>query len=132
MHGMNEVNCPFCNLDRKPLEVTSYMNLIESKFPLTEGGHLLIVPKRHYPKWDDIVFHPYEWYDFRTMLQIGIKILEGRKFTEFNIGANIGALAGQTVPHAHFHIIARVKGDVEDPRGGIRNIIPAKGNYLKK
>lgn len=47
----------------------------------------------------------------------------------FNIGVNDGAAAGQTVPHAHIHVIPRYAGDVEDPRGGIRWVLPSKANY---
>jgi len=48
----------------------------------------------------------------------------------FNIGQNVGEAAGQTVMYPHVHLIPRKKGDMEDPRGGVRNVIPAKGNYL--
>ena len=49
----------------------------------------------------------------------------------FNIGINVNKEAGQTVPHVHIHLIPRYKDDVDDPTGGIRNVIPNKGNYLK-
>jgi diadenosine tetraphosphate (Ap4A) HIT family hydrolase len=49
----------------------------------------------------------------------------------YNVGFNAGEAAGQTVAHLHIHVIPRYKGDVEDPRGGIRHVIPGKGNYLK-
>ena len=49
----------------------------------------------------------------------------------YNVGFNAGEAAGQTVAHLHLHVIPRYKGDVEDPRGGIRHVIPGKGNYLK-
>jgi len=47
----------------------------------------------------------------------------------FNVGINVGETAGQTVPHVHIHLIPRYKGDVEEPRGGIRGVIPEKKNY---
>jgi diadenosine tetraphosphate (Ap4A) HIT family hydrolase len=47
-----------------------------------------------------------------------------------NIGVNVGSVAGQTVGHVHVHLIPRYDGDVEDPTGGVRNVIPGKGNYL--
>ena len=50
----------------------------------------------------------------------------------FNIGVNIGFTAGQTIMHVHVHLIPRYKGDVSDPVGGVRNVIPGKGNYLRK
>jgi diadenosine tetraphosphate (Ap4A) HIT family hydrolase len=48
----------------------------------------------------------------------------------FNVGFNNGPAAGQTAPHFHIHVIPRYTGDVVDPRGGVRHVIPAKGNYL--
>ncbi len=48
----------------------------------------------------------------------------------YNIGINAGEAAGQTVPHLHVHVIPRYRGDVDDPRGGVRHVIPGKGNYL--
>jgi len=50
--------------------------------------------------------------------------------SRMNIGINAGAAAGQTVFHLHVHVIPRYSGDVEDPRGGVRHVIPSKGNYL--
>ena len=49
----------------------------------------------------------------------------------FNIGVNIGFIGGQTIMHVHVHLIPRYKGDVNDPAGGVRNVIPGKGNYLR-
>jgi diadenosine tetraphosphate (Ap4A) HIT family hydrolase len=50
----------------------------------------------------------------------------------YNIGVNVGPAAGQTVDHLHVHVIPRYQGDVPDPTGGVRNVIPSRGNYLKK
>jgi diadenosine tetraphosphate (Ap4A) HIT family hydrolase len=50
----------------------------------------------------------------------------------YNIGMNAGSAAGQTIPHLHVHVIPRYRGDVADPRGGVRHVMPGKGNYLKK
>ena len=47
----------------------------------------------------------------------------------FNVGTNVGTAAGQTVPHVHIHLIPRYAGDVENPRGGVRHVIPGKGDY---
>jgi diadenosine tetraphosphate (Ap4A) HIT family hydrolase len=54
------------------------------------------------------------------------------KITGFNIGVNIGKDAGQSIMHCHIHLIPRRKGDVEDPRGGVRGVIPAKQKYNRK
>ena len=60
-----------------------------------------------------------------------LKILDS-KITGFNIGMNIGKDAGQSIMHCHIHLIPRRKGDVKDPRGGVRGVIPSKQKYLKK
>jgi diadenosine tetraphosphate (Ap4A) HIT family hydrolase len=61
-----------------------------------------------------------------------VKALLDRQYSPdgFNVGFNNGLAAGQTVPHFHIHVIPRYTGDVPDPRGGVRHVIPAKGNYL--
>jgi diadenosine tetraphosphate (Ap4A) HIT family hydrolase len=58
-------------------------------------------------------------------------ILEDHSPDGFNIGLNVGHAAGQTVPHVHLHVIPRYAGDVRDPTGGVRLVIPHKGNYLR-
>ena len=55
-----------------------------------------------------------------------------KKITGFNIGANIGKDAGQSIMHCHIHLIPRRKGDVKDPRGGVRGVIPSKQKYNRK
>jgi len=71
-----------------------------------------------------------EYIDAFTLVRQLKRMLEEQfKPQGFNIGVNCGEAAGQTVSHAHIHLIPRYTGDVESPRGGIRNIIPGKGNY---
>jgi ATP adenylyltransferase len=97
-------------------------------FPVTEG-HSLVIPKRH-------VFNYFELGQAeinactRLLTHKRIEIEKNNpEFTGFNMGVNVGKSAGQTVMHCHLHLIPRRKGDVEDPTGGVRNIIPEKGNY---
>lgn len=91
-------------------------------------GHAEIVPKAHI-----ISFFDLNEKEVSSMYELIIKTKEliSKKFNPdgFNIGLNEGEVAGRTVSHLHIHIIPRYKGDVENPRGGIRNIIPSKGNY---
>lgn len=123
-------DCPFCKLDRDCLDQTANMMLIESKYPVIEKGHFLIIPMRHIESCYDLT--PNEWNELRILMKSARDFgLNELGLTDSNCGFNDGALSGQTVFHAHFHIIMRKKGDVNDPRGGIRNIIPKKGNYLK-
>jgi len=125
---MTEEKCPFCKLDREPISETNNMILIHSKFPVLEEGHFLIIPKRHVSSWYNLTEE--EWKESKRLIReatdYGLNVLG---LTDSNGGFNDGKLAGQTVFHAHFHIIMRKKGDVINPRGGIRNIIPEKGDY---
>jgi len=96
-------------------------------FPLTEG-HTLVVPRQHV---DSIYALPSEeyaglWAFVAEMRHLLAKDLD---VNAFNIGLNDGIAAGQTIEHAHIHVIPRRKGDVDDPRGGIRHIIPDKARY---
>jgi diadenosine tetraphosphate (Ap4A) HIT family hydrolase len=96
-------------------------------FPLT-AGHTLIVPRRHAP--DLLRLTPDESTAIWGLLPSVCDVLEQRfRPNAYNVGANIGAAAGQTVDHAHLHVIPRYAGDVTDPRGGIRWIIPARARY---
>jgi len=97
-------------------------------FPVSEG-HLLIVPRRYVPTWFDASEE--ERAAITRAIDRGRELMESRHHPDgFNIGANVGEAAGQTVFHLHIHLIPRYKGDVPDPRGGVRHVIPGKGNYL--
>jgi len=127
----NGTDCPFCNPSSSQELITesAMTYAIYDKFPVSQG-HSLIIPKKHEADY----FHLSD--NIRTSCWIMInrvkRILEERyKPDGFNIGINIGEDAGQTIPHVHIHLIPRYKGDVENPVGGVRNLIPGKGNYLK-
>jgi superfamily II DNA or RNA helicase/HKD family nuclease/diadenosine tetraphosphate (Ap4A) HIT family hydrolase len=97
-------------------------------FPVTEG-HLLITPHRHVAAWRDL--HASERQALMAALDEAHALL-GERFAPdgYNVGFNDGAAAGQTIPHFHLHVIPRRVGDMADPRGGVRHVIPARGNYL--
>lgn len=124
------MDCPFCYIDRKPIRRTTHMTLIESKFAVADKGHYLIIPNRHIESCYELEF--YEWDELKLLMAEAKYICQKNGYVNTNVGFNDGVLAGQTIMHAHIHVIGRKKGDVKDPRGGIRNVIPAKGNYLKK
>jgi superfamily II DNA or RNA helicase/diadenosine tetraphosphate (Ap4A) HIT family hydrolase len=123
--------CPFCSVVRDRIAFTgAYGDAIWDAFPVN-SGHLLIVPRRHVPTWDKLTDAEKEWV-WSTVDQ-AISVIKSRYSAEgFNVGFNLGSVAGQTVPHFHLHVIPRYVGDVADPRGGIRHVIPQKGNYLAK
>lgn len=104
---------------------------IRDKYPVTPN-HTLVIPKRVAATWFDATWDErvalIELVDeVKRMLDAGSPRPDG-----YNIGMNVGPAAGQTIPHLHIHVIPRYRGDVPDPRGGVRHVIPGKGNYLKK
>jgi diadenosine tetraphosphate (Ap4A) HIT family hydrolase len=121
--------CPFCNPDseRELLLESETVYAMFDKFPVT-NGHTLIIPKKHCVDYFELSFKEQTscWF----LLNKAKAILK-KKFNPagFNIGINISEAAGQTIPHVHIHLIPRYKGDVKEPRGGIRGVIPEKKNY---
>lgn len=93
-------------------------------------GHLLLIPHRHVASWFEA--SPEEQLELFQSIEQAKEIITARYQPDgFNVGINIGTAAGQTVPHLHIHVIPRYQGDVADPRGGVRYVIPEKANYLK-
>lgn len=121
-------DCPFCNYDVSIEHENKTAMAILDKYPVTKF-HTLIIPKRHVQSFFDL--NEYEYLDcvnlIKKLKQDLCKI--DAEITGFNIGINAGHDAGQTVDHCHIHLIPRRKNDVENPRGGIRHVIPDKGNY---
>jgi diadenosine tetraphosphate (Ap4A) HIT family hydrolase len=96
-------------------------------FPLTPG-HALVVPRRHEP--DFLALTADEQAALWSLVPLVRAHVEARHRPDgWNLGVNVGEAAGQTVGHAHLHVIPRYAGDVADPRGGIRWIIPARAPY---
>jgi len=123
-----EAQCPFCNLPKERVWLESKDSLaILDGFPLTDG-HTLVIPKRHVLSVFEL---PQEQLnDLSAVVAKVRKILKAKYQADaFNVGVNDGLAAGQTVAHAHIHVIPRRKGDLPDPRGGIRWIIPQKAKY---
>ena len=120
--------CPFCfpAEDRIAFEYRLTRALWDA-FPVSEG-HLLLVPRRHVPTWFDATAE--EKAALTAAIDRGRELIASRHRPDgFNIGINVGKAAGQTVFHLHVHLIPRYDADVPDPRGGVRHVIPAKGNY---
>jgi diadenosine tetraphosphate (Ap4A) HIT family hydrolase len=91
-------------------------------------GHALIIPRRHVPSLFDATEQ--EQSALLVMVNSARAIIDrSHRPDGYNIGLNVGAAAGQTVFHLHVHVIPRFVGDVDDPRGGVRHVNPAKANY---
>ena len=91
-------------------------------FPVTEG-HVLFVPKVE--DWEHLA------KCYKAAYAWGYDWVQSGYCDAYNIGQNVGTEAGQTIMYPHVHLIPRRKGDMEDPRGGVRHVIPEKGNYKK-
>lgn len=124
--------CRFCDpgyqKERNVLENELFFANFDSN-PVTKG-HMKIIPKRHVDSFFDL--NEQEIVAALDLLKKCRKMLD-EKFRPdaYNVGLNDGKAAGQTVFHLHIHLIPRYFGDVKDPTGGVRNVIPEKGNYLK-
>ena len=125
-------NCVFCKLkkaidkDRIIYEDSDWLAVLDN-YPVSEG-HTLLIPKRHCETFFDL--SDVENQYFIATLNVVKGILDGRYNPDgYNIGMNCGEAAGQTVMHCHIHIIPRYKGDCENPRGGVRGVIPSKQQY---
>jgi diadenosine tetraphosphate (Ap4A) HIT family hydrolase len=123
-----EKECPFCTVPpaRIFLEDAAFIALLDG-YPVVEG-HMLVIPKKHVQSVFDLNDIEQEQL-WRFVAAVRVRLNQELNVTAFNIGINDGTAAGQTVPHAHVHIIPRRNGDVDDPRGGIRWVIPAKAKY---
>ena len=101
--------------------------MILDGYPVSPG-HSLIIPKRHVGSFFDAT--PPERAALLALLDKAKELVEEtHKPDGYNIGINDGAAAGQTVPHLHIHLIPRYEGDQDDPRGGVRWVMPAKADY---
>jgi len=120
--------CIFCNLrDERIIYECNYTIAFIDTYPASPG-HTLVVPKRHMPTYFDA--------SEDEILAIGKAVQICKEFLDnefnpdaYNIGINNGEAAGQSIKHLHVHIIPRYKGDVEDPKGGVRWILKNKANY---
>ncbi|HKK30159.1 MAG TPA: HIT family protein, partial [Alphaproteobacteria bacterium] len=97
------------------------------RYPVSPG-HALLVPRRHVAGWFDASQE--EQQALVAALEAAKRKIEKEHRPDgYNIGVNIGEAAGQTVDHLHVHLIPRYQGDIADPRGGVRHVIPAKAGY---
>lgn len=125
---MSNTSCPFCTLgSEKILLETDNWYLFYDHYPVSKG-HLLMIPKEH--RENIFECSDVELEEFWSTVNKAKDYLEGNYNPDgYNIGINTNESAGQTVFHAHVHLIPRYVGDVEDPRGGVRGVIPGKQKY---
>jgi len=131
MQGMTETSfkpCAFCTLPVvRVIEENATAMVIRDGYPVSPG-HTLLIPKRHTGSFFDL--SEQERSDLLSLLDYAKRALDEELHPQgYNIGINDGAAAGQTVPHVHLHLIPRFEGDLPDPRGGVRWVIPDKAKY---
>ncbi|MCU0982954.1 MAG: HIT family protein [Pirellulaceae bacterium] len=120
--------CPFCSpADDRIVRAFDAVLVLRDGFPISPG-HTLIVPRRRVGSF----------FDLTSDEQAGMlealnwakgELAQSRHPDAFNVGLNDGPAAGQTVPHCHLQLIPRHAGDVADPRGGVRWVVPSKAKY---
>ena len=121
-------DCPFCRLDKNRILTESDFALAFSDgFPLAQA-HTLVIPKRHVASLFELPCDE-QAAVWTLVAQVRALLLAELRPDGFNVGLNDGPAAGQTVLHAHVHVIPRRHGDVADPRGGVRWVVPDKAAY---
>ena len=120
--------CVFCTLtDTRIIRENEHAIVIRDGFPISPG-HTLVIPRRHVASFFQITAD--ERLCLLELLDQSKRMVEDEYTPDgYNIGINDGASAGQTIPHLHIHLIPRYSGDREDPRGGVRWVIPEKADY---
>ena len=123
--------CVFCNIESKSVVAENKLAFaIRDNFPVNPG-HTLVITKRHVKTWFEATDQERKAV-FELMDRLKRKLDGDLNPDGYNVGFNVGEVSGQTVLHLHVHLIPRFIGDMKDPTGGVRNVIPGKGNYKAK
>ncbi|MEX2601600.1 MAG: HIT family protein [Balneolaceae bacterium] len=119
--------CPFCEDTVEAVFENEFSFAIRDRYPVSDG-HMLIISKRHLDDYFELTRR-----EKRACWELVDRVKQSLEKElnpdGWNIGINTGKAAGQTVFHVHIHLIPRCEGDVDDPRGGVRNTIPGMGDY---
>ena len=124
--------CAFCDIEKRIDESriiyqdSTWIAILDG-YPVSEG-HTLLIPKRHCETYFDLNYLELE--SLGVTIGIVKRLLDTKyHLNGYNVGVNCGEAAGQTIMHCHVHIIPRYNGDCENPRGGVRGVIPNKMSY---
>ena len=123
--------CLFCNKTKQKIVYSSELFfVVRDSYPVTKL-HTLIIPHRHISNFFDL--NDNEFNNLNKILKKQRKLLLDldKEITAFNVGVNAGEDAGQSIMHCHIHLIPRRKGDIKNPRGGVRGVIPSKQKYIR-
>jgi len=124
--------CLFCNKKKQKIVYKSKsFFVVRDSYPVTKL-HTLIIPHRHVSNFFDLNSNEFIELNKIIKKQRQTLLILDKKITAFNIGVNAGKDAGQSIMHCHIHLIPRRKGDIKNPRGGVRGVIPSKQKYTKQ
>ena len=131
---MNDPNnpCIFCNIKKKEIILNNELAVSSfDSYPVSKH-HALIFPKRHMKDYFDL--NDEEVFACNKLIKLLKNFILKLDPTVkgFNIGSNAGKISGQSVMHCHIHLIPRRQGDVKNPQGGVRGVIPSKQHYIRK
>ena len=122
--------CFFCDIqsdDDKKITESKYFWCRFSDFPVSDGNCEIFLKTHKVSMWE---LNEEEWLDLWLILkEVKENIHKQYSPDAYNFGVNEGREAGRSIDHLHFHLIPRYRGDVENPQGGVRHIIPGKGDY---
>ncbi len=125
---MESMNCIFCNPEEESVVLRNNHGYARYDGFAVSPGHLLIIPYRHVSSLFDLTDG--EIKGLWSLVKAGKEFLDDKYHPDgYNVGVNVGEAAGQSIFHMHIHLIPRYQGDVEDPKGGVRGVIPGKRGY---
>ena len=124
--------CLFCNVEKTGLANENDLAYASyDSFPVSKK-HCLIIPKRHISDYFDLSKDELIACDELIKIVKNEILNKDKTVKGFNLGTNIGKVSGQSILHCHFHLIPRREGDVENPQGGVRSVIPSKQHYKRE
>lgn len=125
---MNNPDCRFCRPRNDSIVLANEHGYLSyDSYPVNKG-HMLIMPHRHFDCYFDCT--PAERESLWLLVEEGKRLLDNEHQPDgYNVGINIGPAAGQSIMHLHIHLIPRYRGDMENPKGGVRGVIPEKQKY---
>ena len=131
---MNDPNnhCIFCNIKKEKIIFNNELAVSSfDSYPVSKH-HALIFPKRHMKDYFDL--NDKEVFACNQLIKLlkNLILKLDPSVKGFNIGSNAGKISGQSVMHCHIHLIPRRQGDVKNPQGGVRGVIPSKQHYVRK
>ena len=123
--------CLFCNINKKDIEEENNLSYASyDSYPVSKN-HCLIIPKRHVSEYFDLTKEEIIACNDLISIMKNKIMSEDKSVKGFNIGVNSGKVAGQSIMHCHIHLIPRREGDVDNPQGGVRSVIPNKQHYKR-